>query len=131
MMSYEGSESARKEKFGEFVYQFKPEIRTHVRKLERIIVKLYRHVSISFKQTYSNEKNADLYIYIYVHFFFLSISTLIHFKVFISIYLPLNLFNTVPIFINPSMCSFLTNCFPTQFQKLIRICRITVGYESM
>ena len=42
MMAYEGSKSAWKENFGEFVYHFKPEIRTLVRKLERILTKLYR-----------------------------------------------------------------------------------------
>ena len=47
MMAYEGSKSDWEEKFGEFIYQFKAEIRTLVRKLERILMKLYRqHVSI-------------------------------------------------------------------------------------
>ena len=39
MMAYEGSESAR-DNFGEFIYQFQPEIKTLIRKLERILNKL-------------------------------------------------------------------------------------------
>ena len=41
MMAYEGSESAR-ENFGKFIYQFQPETKTLIKKLERILNKLYR-----------------------------------------------------------------------------------------
>ena len=40
-MAYERSESAR-ENFGEFIHQFLPETKTLIRKLERILIKLYR-----------------------------------------------------------------------------------------
>ena len=72
MMACEGSTSAWEEKFGEFIYQFKPEMRTLVKKLERILIKLYRqHVSISFNQTCLNEgmqpNYTQIYIYIYIY----------------------------------------------------------------
>ena len=40
-MAYESSESAR-DNFGKFIYQFQPETKTLLRKLERILIKLYR-----------------------------------------------------------------------------------------
>ena len=52
MMAYEGSESAR-ENVGKFIYQFQPETKTPIRKLERVLDKLYRH-------------NLHIYIYIYM-----------------------------------------------------------------
>ena len=59
MMAYEGSESAW-DNFGKFIYQFQPETKTHIMKLERILIKLYRHnVSSQFNETY-------IYIYIYI-----------------------------------------------------------------
>ena len=49
-MTYEGSESAR-EQFGEFIYQLQPKIKALVRKLERILIKLYRqHMPLSFNK---------------------------------------------------------------------------------
>ena len=41
MMAYEGSESAR-DNFGKFIYQFQPETKTLIRKLEMTSNKLYR-----------------------------------------------------------------------------------------
>ena len=70
-MAYEGSESAR-EKFGEFFYQLKPEIKTADRKFE-IIFKNYLDMSISFNQACLNEgllpndNNNYIYIYIYIY----------------------------------------------------------------
>ena len=40
MIAYEGSERAR-DNFGKFIYQFQPETKTLIRKLERILIKLY------------------------------------------------------------------------------------------
>ena len=40
MMAFERSESAR-ENFGKFIHQFQPETMTLIRKLERILIKLY------------------------------------------------------------------------------------------
>ena len=58
MMAYEGSESAR-DNFGKFIHQFQPETKTLIRKLKKIIIKLYRqNVSLLFNKT--------LYIYIYI-----------------------------------------------------------------
>ena len=58
-MAYEGSKSAR-DNFGKFIQQFQPETKTLIRKLERIVTKLYRkNVSLLFNET-------SIYIYIYV-----------------------------------------------------------------
>ena len=85
-MAYEVSETVWEVKFGKFINQFKPEIRTLVRKLERILIKLYTHVSISFNQTCLVERmlpnythararkyththtHTHIYIYIYIYF---------------------------------------------------------------
>ena len=46
MMTYKRSESAC-DNFGKFIHQFQPETKTLIRKLERILIKLYRqNVSI-------------------------------------------------------------------------------------
>ena len=51
MMAYERFESAR-DNFDKFINQFQPETKTLVRKLERILIKLYRqNVSLLFNQT--------------------------------------------------------------------------------
>ena len=51
MMAYEGSESTQ-DNFGKFIYQFQPETKTLIRKLERILNKLYRqNVSSLFNET--------------------------------------------------------------------------------
>ena len=41
MIAYERSESAR-DNFGKFIHQFQPETKTLIKKLERILIKLYR-----------------------------------------------------------------------------------------
>ena len=41
MMVYEGSKSTR-DNFGKFIHKFQPETKTLIRKLERILIKLYR-----------------------------------------------------------------------------------------
>ena len=41
MMAYEGSESAW-DNVGKFIHEFQPETKTLIRKLERILIKLYR-----------------------------------------------------------------------------------------
>ena len=40
-MAYEGSKSAQ-DNFGKFIHQFQPEAKTLIRKLIRILIKLYR-----------------------------------------------------------------------------------------
>ena len=77
MMAYEISESAQ-DNFGKFPHQFQPKTKTLIRKLERILIKLYRqNVSLSFNQTCLNKKvlleytlslslSLSLYIYIYI-----------------------------------------------------------------
>ena len=43
--------------FGKFIHQFQPETKTLIRKLERILTKLYRqNVSLLFNQTCLNER---------------------------------------------------------------------------
>ena len=75
-MTDERSKSAR-DNFGKFNDQFPPETKTLVRKLERILIKLYRqNVSLLFYQTCLNEgllpnyththTHTHIYIYIYV-----------------------------------------------------------------
>ena len=55
MMAYERSKSPR-ENFGKIIYQFQPETKTLIRKLERILIRLNRqNVSSSFNQTCLNE----------------------------------------------------------------------------
>ena len=59
MMAYEGLKSAE-DNFGKFIYQFQPETKTLIRKLEKISNKLYRqNLSLLFNETY-------IYIYIYI-----------------------------------------------------------------
>ena len=55
MIAYKNSESAR-DNFGKFIHQFQPETKTLIRKLERILIKLYR-------------QNVSLYIYIYIYIY--------------------------------------------------------------
>ena len=54
MMAYEGSENAW-DNFGKFIYQFQPETKTLIRKLERILWLL------------SNYTHTHIYIYIYIY----------------------------------------------------------------
>ena len=62
MMAYEMSKSVW-DNFGKFIHQFQPETKTLIRKLERILIKLYRQsVSLLFNQT-------CLYIYIYIYIY--------------------------------------------------------------
>ena len=64
MMAYEMSEIARNN-FGRFIHQFQPETKTLIRKLEKILIKLYRqNVSLLFNQAYSSERLLPNYIYI-------------------------------------------------------------------
>ena len=67
MMAYEGSESAW-DNFGKFIHQFQPETKTLIRKLEKILIKLYRqNVPLLFNQTFLNERLLPNYTHIYVH----------------------------------------------------------------
>ena len=55
-MANEVSESDR-DNFGKFIHQFQGETKTLIRKLERILIKLYRHnVSLLFNETCLNER---------------------------------------------------------------------------
>ena len=54
MMVYEAFTSAW-DNFGKFIYQFQPETKTLIRKLERILNKSYRqNLSLLFNETYFN-----------------------------------------------------------------------------
>ena len=81
LIAYERSESAQ-DNFGKFIHQFQPETKTLIRKLGRILIKLYRqNVSLLFNQTSLNERlqpnhththththtHIYIYIYIYIH----------------------------------------------------------------
>ena len=66
-MADEKSKSTR-DNFGKFIYQFQPETKTLISKLERILIKLYRkNVSLLFNQTCLNERQLHNYIYIYIY----------------------------------------------------------------
>ena len=70
-MAYEKYLSAR-DRFAKFIHQFQPETKTLIRKLERILIKLYRqNLSLLSNQTYLN-------IYIYIYIFTNLLSTSIH-----------------------------------------------------
>ena len=77
IMAYEKSESAR-DNFGKFIPQFQAEIKILIRKLERILMKLYiQNGSLLFNQTCLNERllpnyththtHTHTYIYIYIY----------------------------------------------------------------
>ena len=67
MMAYERSESTQ-DNFGKFLHQFQPETKTLIRKLERILIKLYRqNMALLFNQTCLNERLLPNYIYIYIY----------------------------------------------------------------
>ena len=67
MMAYERSESAR-DNFGKFIHQFQPETKTIIRKLERILIKLYRqNVSWLFNQRCLNVSLLPNYAYTHTH----------------------------------------------------------------
>ena len=69
MMAYEKFESAQ-DNFGKFIHKFLPETKRLIRKLERILIKLFRqNVSLSFNQTCLNERLLPNYIYIYIYIY--------------------------------------------------------------
>ena len=74
-MAYERSKRAC-DNFGKFIYQFRPKTNILIRKLERILIKLYRqNVSLLYNQICLNERllpnwahtqtHTHTYIYIY------------------------------------------------------------------
>ena len=66
-MAYEESESAQ-DNFGKFIYQFQPETKIFIRKLERNLNKLYRHnLSLLFNETCLNERLLPNYTYFKIH----------------------------------------------------------------
>ena len=82
MIAYESSESTRKN-FGKFIHKFQPETKTLIRKLERILIKLYwQNVSSLLIQTSHINityiyRPKDIYMYIYIR----------HIYIYIYIYL--------------------------------------------
>ena len=67
MMVCKGSQIAR-ENFGKFIYQLQPKTETLLRKVERILIRLYRqNVALLFNQTCLNEGLLCNYIYIYIY----------------------------------------------------------------
>ena len=68
MMAYEGSETSR-DNFVKFIYQFQPETKTLIWKLERILNKLYRqNLSLLFNETHTHT-HTHTYIYIYIYIY--------------------------------------------------------------
>ena len=75
MMTYERFENAW-DNFDKFFHQFQPETKTLIRKLEGILIKLYRqNVSLLFNQICLNERllpnhtHTHIYIYIYIYIY--------------------------------------------------------------
>ena len=83
MTAYEKLESTQ-DNFSKFIHQFQPETKILIRKLERLLTKLYRqNVSLLFNQTCLNERllpnyththththtHTYIYIYIYIYLF--------------------------------------------------------------
>ena len=74
MMTYEKSESAQ-DNFGKFIYQFQPKTKTLIRKLERILIKLYRqkclYYTIKHEGFLTTHTHTHTYIYvcIYIHIY--------------------------------------------------------------
>ena len=66
MMANEKSESAQ-DNFGKFIHHFQPETKTFIRKLERVLIKLYRqNVSLLFNQICLNERLLPYYTHTYI-----------------------------------------------------------------
>ena len=72
MMAYKGPKSAQ-DYFGKFIYQFQPETKTLIRKLERVLNELHRqNLPLLFNETWLNERllpnhtHIHTYIYIYI-----------------------------------------------------------------
>ena len=62
-----GFESTQ-DNFGKFIHQFQPETKKLIRKLERILIKLYRqNVSLLFNQTCLNEQLQPHYTYTHIY----------------------------------------------------------------
>ena len=80
MMVYETFKSAR-DNFGKFIHQFQGETKTLIRKLERILIKLYRQNG----SLCLIKKKKCVYIYIYIHFF-LNLCQYIYIYIYIYIY---------------------------------------------
>ena len=69
MMAYEGFESAR-DNFGKFIYLFQPEIKTLIRKLERILNQLYRqNLTLLFNTHTHTHTHTHIYIYIFIYIY--------------------------------------------------------------
>ena len=72
IMAYKGSKSTWGN-FLIFIYQLQPKTKTLVRKFERILIKLYRHMSLLFNQTYLNEGLLPNYTHTHTHTYFFSL----------------------------------------------------------
>ena len=88
-IAYEGSEISVNN-FGKFIYRLQSKTKTLVRKLERILIKLYRqNMSLLFNQTCLNEGLLPNYIYFNTHthtYIYIYIYTYIY--IYIYIYIP-------------------------------------------
>ena len=72
MMANERSKSTR-DNFDKFIHQLQRETKTLIRKLERILIKLYKqNLSLLFNQTYLNEGLLPNYTYISFHIYLIA-----------------------------------------------------------
>ena len=83
MMAFERFESAR-DNLGKYIYQFQSETKTLIRKLERILNKLYRqNLSLLFNEICLNERLLPNHIHTHTH-------THTHIRIYIYIYMEVN-----------------------------------------
>ena len=68
MQATSGRSKSSPDDFGKFIHQFQPETKTLIRKLERILIKLYRqNVFLLFNQTCLNERVLLNYTHTHTH----------------------------------------------------------------
>ena len=118
MMAYERSKSTW-DNFGKFIHQFQPETKILIRKLERILIKLYRqNMSLSsiqkcltkrllpnYKHTHTHtHTHTHIYIYIYIYIYLcVCIYIYIYIYVYLSIYIYIYIYYFILIFITISI----------------------------
>ena len=84
MMAYEGSERTQ-DNFKKFIDQFQPETRTFIKKLERVLNKLYKKkLTLLFNETCLNERLQPYYTYIHTY---IHTHTHTHTHIYIYIYI--------------------------------------------
>ena len=93
MMAYEGYESALDD-FGKIINRFQPETKTLIRKLERILIKLYwQNLSLIFNETCLNGRLVSNYTHTHTH-----THTHIHIYIYVCVCV------SVSVYVSVSVC---------------------------